>query len=73
MTDDEGEETLAQDDEVSIRELRNYWLQRLNEFEKVEYPVFYAKGYSKNTALTAVMIDELAEALTIASAIRGKK
>lgn len=48
--------------------LQAYWNERLEEFEKVIYPVFYTKGYSKNTALLACMMDELDDSLVVAAA-----
>lgn len=52
----------------SVQALRKYWADRLEQFEKVEYPVFYAKGYSKNTGLAVVIMDELSDALSVAAA-----
>lgn len=51
-----------------IQALRQYWHERLVEFEKVIYPVFYTHGYSKNTALLVHMMDELDDALVVAAA-----
>lgn len=54
----------------SIEALQKYWEEKLDEFEKVIYPVFYKKGYSKNTALMVAMMDELDDALLVAAAAR---
>ena len=70
MTPDEGKEAMDEGDEASIQALRNYWDERIQEFERVEFPVFYARGYSKNTALMVVMMDELSDALSVAAAIK---
>lgn len=56
--------------EDQLRELRKYWDMRIKEFEAQVYPVFYAQGYSKNTALLAYMIDELDTSIVIATSAR---
>jgi hypothetical protein len=62
---DEGGEV-----DEGIATLRKYWNDRLEEFERVIYPVFYVRGYSKNTALLVAMLDELDDALMVAAATR---
>lgn len=54
--------------EAAKQALQNYWNERLVEFETIIYPVFYARGYSKNTALLACMMDELDDSLVVAAA-----
>ncbi len=66
----EAPEELTQDE--ATHALRQYWSDRLDEFEKIIYPVFYAKGYSKNTALLAYMMDELDDAVMVAVSAREK-
>lgn len=66
----ESPDELLDGEDKSIHDLQNYWRERLEEFEKVEYPVFYKMGYSKNTALMVVMMDELSDTLTVAAAIK---
>lgn len=63
-------EKLPDDDEEHRAKtaLQQYWNERLEEFEKVIYPVFYTRGYSKNTALLACMMDELDDSLVVAAA-----
>lgn len=41
------------------KELRAYWNDKLESFERVLFPVFAARGIGKNTALTAVVVDDL--------------
>jgi hypothetical protein len=48
--------------------IQEYWNGRLQEFEEIIYPVFYARGYSKNTALLVYVMDELDDALVVAAA-----
>lgn len=62
------EETPESQELAAQQSLREYWNERLTEFEAVIYPVFYTRGYSKNTALLAVMMDELDDSLVVAAA-----
>ena len=66
---DEGAEApseLAMTQDEATKALQDYWTSRIEEFERIVYPVFYAKGYSKNTALLVYMIDELDDAVMVA-------
>lgn len=45
------------------KELRAYWNDKLEAFERVLFPVFAAHGIGKNTALTAVVIDDIESTL----------
>lgn len=63
------EETPPEESEAENKQaLQEYWNEQLIAFEEIIYPVFYARGYSKNTALLAYMMDELDDALVIAAA-----
>lgn len=52
--------------------LQNYWRERIDEFERIIYPVFHEKGYSKNTAFMITMLDEVDDAIMAAIAAREK-
>lgn len=51
-------------------ELREYWIERLDKFEREIYPIFHERGYSKNTALTTYMLDELDTAVMLSLSAR---
>lgn len=72
---DEGAESPTEVTQDAAREaLRQYWRDRLIEFEEIVYPVFHERGYSKNTALQVYMIDELDDAVMVAvSSIKESK
>jgi hypothetical protein len=53
----------------ALQALCGYWAERLDEFEKI-YPTFGARGIGRNTALMAMMIDELDDAVMAAIAAR---
>lgn len=74
MAQSEGPESpteMTQDD--ATKALREYWNSRIEEFETIVYPVFYARGYSKNTALLVYMMDELDDAVMVAVSAKGEK
>lgn len=57
--------------ESATQALQKYWEERLDQFETIIYPVFYKRGYSKNTALMVAMMDELDDALMAATSLKG--